>query len=115
HSVGSFITPLSFGGATLANGSPGSAIFVAEFDAAGAHVRSSSIVASTGAQVLAFAGDAAGNVAIVGTYNGTVDFGGGHMLTSTPTGAFLLVLDPSLTFVFAQPLGVLDSAAVAFD
>lgn len=48
------------------------------------------------------ASDAQGNVAIVGNYNGSVDFGGGNFTTSNNQELFLAKLDPSGGHVWSR-------------
>ncbi len=93
--TGTFNGSIDFGGgARTATGS--SSIFVTKLDGSGGHVWSkaygdanvTNATTPTGVAV-----DADGNVAVAGTFDGSLDFGGGPLTTSGDTDVFAARLD----------------------
>jgi hypothetical protein len=111
--VGSFDGLLDFGGGALF----GTRFFYAKFDAAGNHLWSASN-GSTFDRATDVAFDSAGNVIITGTYQGTIDFGGGTIFTSGLKNVFLAKLDPAGNHIWSYGFGDSthqDGGAVAVD
>ena len=84
--AGNFLGELDFGGATLVNSDPTYSyndVFVAKLDASGDHVWSLSFGdSSTQQDLFDVAVDGAGNVSVVGAFDGSLDFGGNQLLSS---------------------------------
>lgn len=123
--AGSFLGSIDLGGGSLAGSTDGSA-FVLKLDAAGNHVWSKSFAyteAPSGAASSGLAVDASGDVLVVGDFSGTVDFGGGPLMTtmlpsSGKTDIFVVKLAPNGNHVWSGDYGNGDyahAAAVAVD
>lgn len=76
--AGDFAGAIDLGGGPLTNTDFGSDLFLAEFDASGAHVWSCQIADTSGVSGAATV-DASGAVVTAGHFLGTVDFGGGPL------------------------------------
>jgi Beta-propeller repeat len=94
--TGLFQGAVDFGGGQLVGGS-GDSSFLAKYDPAGKHIWSQSFggkgVPSGGAGVAAVAADAAGNIAVTGVFYGTVDFGGGPLVSAGAYDVFVARYD----------------------
>ena len=90
--TGTVAAAIDFGGGVL-NGDNYYDIYVAKFDAAGAHSWSKRTGAGEGTSVTA---DGAGNVVATGTFAGmtTVNFGGANLLSPGATDSFLVKFGP---------------------
>jgi hypothetical protein len=103
--TGYFRAPVSFGGAPLA-GRGGLDIFVARFDATGAHQWSRWYGGSSNDEGQDIATDGSGNVVVTGQYAGAADLGSG---VNTPgfggLDAFILKVDASGAFQWSKGLG----------
>ena len=116
--AGSFTSGINFGNGTL-NSAGKSDIFVAKFDSNAALVWAKAFggTGDDAAHALALAPN--GDVVVVGSFSGTVDFGGGPMKSAGGSDAFMLRLDESGKTLLAARFG--DSAdgdaalAVAID
>jgi hypothetical protein len=96
-SGGAVITGALWGSADFGGGSLSSAadadVFVARFDATGGHIWSKRLGGAAQDVGYAVATDAAGNVALTGTFGGTVDFGTGPLASAGLSDVFILKLD----------------------
>jgi hypothetical protein len=103
--VGEFVGTINFGGG--AHTSPGVAIdaFVVALDAAGNHLWSHTWGDSQSQACAGVATDAAGNVFVTGSMSGTVDFGGGPLVTVGGTDAFLVKLSPTGQHLWSKRYG----------
>src|SRR5262249_45698011 len=78
---------------------------VAKLDANGNHLWSK-IFGDTGTQYAwGMAVDAAGDVAVTGAYDGTIDFGGGPLASAGSSDIYLAKLDPSGKHVWSKRFG----------
>ena len=109
--TGSFQGVVNFGGSNLSDSSLTTDVFVVKFNAAGVHQWSKNFPNTALDSGQAIAVDPSGNVAITGTYTGTVNFGGGNL----PAGhgglnaAFVAEFDPSGTHLWSR--GFFDTTA----
>lgn len=87
--AGMFNGTINLGGADLT--SSGNEAFVAKFSSAGAHLWSKRL----GATLLGLGVTPGGDVALAGSFAGTVDFGGGMVSSDGPTDVFLVMLSSS--------------------
>lgn len=86
--VGAASGPINFGGGVRAHAGD-TDIFAASFTSAGAH-RWSKLIGSTGAdEARAVASTSGGAVALTGSFQGTVDFGGGSLTSLGSSDVFL--------------------------
>jgi Beta-propeller repeat len=79
--VGYFSQAMSLGGATLVSDSGSNDIFVAKYDASGTHLWSQRFGGPGDDKALAVAVDGSGNILVTGYFNGTVNFGGGNLVS----------------------------------
>ncbi len=101
---GAFSGSVDFGGGALVSAGNQDA-FVAKYDAAGNHIwsrRYGSTLVDYGREL---AVDAAGNVYLAGFFTGTVDFGGGPLMSAGSLDVFVLKLDASGGFLWNKRLG----------
>ncbi len=101
---GTFSGTVNFGGGDLISAGNQDA-FVAKYDAAGTHVwskRYGSTLVDFGREL---AVDASGNAYLAGFYSGTVDFGGGPLMSAGGLDVFVLKLDASGGFLWSKRLG----------
>ncbi len=106
--TGSFTGTVGFGGGSFAANGNGD-IFVAKFDGSGNHLWSKEFGDDAGQAAWGVAVDAAGNVLLAGAFNGTVNFGGGTLATSTVNDVFLAKLGPDGAHIWSSRFG--DAAA----
>jgi hypothetical protein len=91
--TGYFQGTVNFGGGVLTTAG-GADIFLAKLDATGAHVWSKRLGSATDDQVgLAIAADSAGNVLVTGSFTGTVNFGGGNLVSAGGADIFVAKYD----------------------
>jgi hypothetical protein len=103
--VGPVYSSINFGGQNLVSAGLGD-VFVAKLSSAGAHVWSKRFGDAADQTTLAVATDAADNIALVGTFIGTLNFGGGVSLTTAnPSDSFVVKLDSSGTPLWAKSGG----------
>jgi hypothetical protein len=122
--AGSFTGTVNLGGAALTAAGFNNNIFVAKYSAAGQHIWSKRFGDANVDQAKGVAVDpVTGNIAVVGSFQGTLDFGSGAMTAANAGGAlyddaFVAVLAPDGTSRWSKRFGstVEDSAnAVAVD
>jgi PKD repeat protein len=107
--TGYFRGTVDFGGGQLASPN-GYDIFLVKYSAAGAHLWSKrfggpvvgAIVSESGADV---AVDAAGNVVVTGSFEGTADFGGGPLTSAGQGDVFLAKYSPAGTHLWSRRFG----------
>ena len=88
--TGTVVNPIDLGGGSL-TGNGSQDIYVAKYAAdTGAHLWSRRIGGTSTEVSNALATDAAGNVVVVGNFNGTVDFGGGPLTSAGQADIFVV-------------------------
>ncbi|EYF00306.1 hypothetical protein [Chondromyces apiculatus] len=104
--TGEHSAPVDFGGGPLPAGSYPSA-FLAKLDPAGNHVWSKSFAGGGSSKAFSVAVDAADNVALTGTFSGSVDFGAGPLTTASlfQPGIFVAAFDPLGTATWSLGTG----------
>lgn len=90
--VGAFETSVGFGGSSFTS-LGGSDAFVAKLSADGQHVWSKQYGAGSNDGAFAVALDAAGDVYVIGTFQGTVDFDGQSLTAGASGDEFMMKLD----------------------
>jgi hypothetical protein len=104
--VGNLSGGADFGGGTISSNGLLNDIFVAKFSPTGTHLWSKRFGDSTDQQCFGVATDPSGNVIITGFFNGSVDFGGGHVITTGGAeDVYLAKLDPSGNTLWASGYG----------
>jgi hypothetical protein len=86
--TGYFVGTANFGGNNLVSAG-GADIFIAKYDATGAHEWSRGFGSATIDVGYGIAVNGPGNVLFTGTYNGTVDFGAGNLVSAGNSDVFL--------------------------
>lgn len=102
--AGTFYGGIKFGNVALVSAGTQD-IFVAKLDSAGNHIWSKQFGDAASQDVQAMAVDSAGNVAIVGGFQGTLDFGCGSMSSPSSSNAYVAKLDPNGACVWSKRLG----------
>ncbi|MBI4702896.1 MAG: SBBP repeat-containing protein [Deltaproteobacteria bacterium] len=104
--TGNFSGTVDFGGGPLTSDDVTTDIFVAKLDSSGGHIWSKSFGDVNSQAAVAIATDAWGNALVTGTFNGTVDFGGGP-LTCAWGGldVFVAKLDSSGGHIWSKHFG----------
>ena len=119
--TGEFQGSVDFGGGALPNPGGTNAVGIAAFDASGKHLSSKLFPPSTGgsAAALALAVDGAGDVALAGSFSGTIDFGTGALTSAAnATDAFVVVVDAQGGAKVAKAFGGSgydEAESIAFD
>src|SRR6185369_13104181 len=121
--AGTFAGTINLGGANLVS-QGGNDVWLAKLDPLGNHLWSKDIGGGSDQSVQGVAVDGGGNVVVVGTMDGSVDFGGGAQPTAGGNDVFVAKYDASGALLWAKrfgdandqaPAGVaLDSASDAF-
>ncbi|MFO0617393.1 MAG: SBBP repeat-containing protein [Polyangiaceae bacterium] len=106
--IGDFNGSIDLGGGPLMSAG-GTDVFVAKFDAGGTLLWAKRLGDPSTQNGRGIAVDATGNVFITGAFAGTVDFGGGAMMSVGATDAFVVALDANGGFVWGRRFG--DAAA----
>ncbi len=102
--MGAFQGKVDFGGGPFT--STGTDIFVAKFDANGVHQWSQHFPSSTSyASVYSVAIDGPGNVILAGTFQGTVDFGGGPLISAGGEDIFVVSFDANGAHQWSKRFG----------
>jgi hypothetical protein len=102
--VGNFRDTLDCGGGPLTSAGLND-IFVVKLDPDGSHLFSRSFGAAGTQTAVGVEVDAAGNILVVGTLNGTVDFGGGPIASAGFQDVFFLKLDADGNHRFSKAFG----------
>jgi hypothetical protein len=104
--VGQFQGMVDFGGGTFTTPNGNSDIFVAKYDAAGNHLWSKQYGANGIDGARSVAVDATGNVLVTGSFQSTVDFGGGPFASVGGShDIFVLVLDSAGGYLISRAFG----------
>jgi len=106
--AGYFEGTVDMGGGTLTSAGAWD-IFVARFDAAGNHIWSKSFGDATHQYVYGLIIDTFGDIIIAGSFYGTVDFGGGLLVSAGGSDMFVAKFDASGNHVWSKRFG--DSAS----
>ena len=99
--TGDFLFTVDFGGGPLASVG-GRAVFAAKLDPAGNHLWSKRFGGVSEAYGLGVTTDATGNVVLTGSFQDTVDFGGGPLTSVGSYAAFVAKLDPAGNHLWSQ-------------
>lgn len=102
--TGYFVGTVDFGGGNLVSVGSND-IFVAKFNASGAHQWSKRFGSAGGSLGGGVAADGQGNVVITGYFSGTVDFGGGDPLVAGDNDIFIAKYDAGGTHLWSQRFG----------
>ncbi len=102
--AGWFAGTVNFGGSNLSSIS-GADVFVAKFEADGDHVWSQRFGGLGDQRLESVAVDGSGNVALTGYYDGTVDFGGGQLVSVANNDIFLAKLNAGGAHVWSERFG----------
>ncbi len=103
--TGSFMGTVDFGGGPLTSSGGVGDIFVAQFDAAGAH-QWSLRAGDTGEDYgTAITTDPANNVLVTGRFEGSIDFGGGPLTSGGLLDVFLAKFDATGAHVWSEGFG----------
>ncbi len=109
---------VDFGGGPLAAVGSFDA-YIAKFDPSGAHLWSKRFGDSGQQQIFSVATDAAGDIAVIGIFNGNIDLGGGNLASaSSNTDVFVGMFDANGTHLWSKSFGDIandDCRSVAFD
>jgi len=79
--------------------------FIARFDSTGAYKWSNAFAATTSQTGPWLAVDASGNMILAGSFNATVDFGGGTLTSAGSADAFVAKFDPAGAYQWAKQYG----------
>jgi len=114
---GPFFGTANFGGVNLV--SAGAAdVFLAKYDASGAHLWSKRFGGTSQEQSIVLAVDGSGSIVVTGLFAGTVDFGGGPLVSAGSSDIFLVKYDASGAHLWSRRFGDTGNDAgwdVAFD
>ncbi|MDH3217262.1 MAG: hypothetical protein OEN01_13420, partial [Candidatus Krumholzibacteria bacterium] len=102
--TGEFRGTVDFGGGNLVSAGSDD-IFVAKYDASGAHQWSQRAGSTNLERGYGVAIDASGNVVVTGPFQGTVDFGGGDLVSAGSTDIFVAKYDASGAHQWSQRAG----------
>ncbi len=102
--TGSFTGTVDFGGGGLV-GAGGTDIFLARYSATGVYQWSWRFGGTGSDAGTSVAVDASGNVFVTGSFTGTVDFGGGGLVSAGGTDIFLAKYDADGTYQWSQRFG----------
>jgi hypothetical protein len=102
--VGAFQGSVDFGGGVLASAG-GDDIFIAKYDAGGAHLWSQRFGSTQDDQARGVTTDAAGNVYVTGKFRVTVSFGGGNHTSAGQDDIFLARYNADGYFLWSQSYG----------
>ena len=102
--TGLFRGTVDFGGGPLTGAGPPD-IFLAKYDAGGAHVWSKRFGATGADQGWSVSADGSGNVVATGRFVGTVDFGGGPLTSAGSEDIFLAKYDAGGAHVWSKRFG----------
>jgi len=102
--TGYFLGAVNFGGGALANAGSGD-VFVAKYSTTGAHQWSRSGGGTGYEQPYGIAMDAYGNVAVIGWFPGTANFGGANLVSAGLDDVFLARYGPAGAHLWSARLG----------
>lgn len=102
--TGQFEGTAAFGGAPLTSAGA-EEMFLAKYDTAGTHLWSQRFGNTAVEDGRSVATDQVGNIVVTGRFVGTVDFGGGPLISAGANDIFLLKLDPAGTHLWSIRLG----------
>jgi len=102
--VGAFTGTSNFGGSDLTSAGIID-IFMAKYDANGNHIWSRRIGGSSNDYAWDVAVDAAGNIALTGSFQSTVDFGGGNLTSAGDEDIFVASYDANGQYRWAHRVG----------
>jgi hypothetical protein len=102
--VGSFDGTIDFGGGPMTSAG-GKDLFLVKLGADGSHVWSKHLGDGADQAWASVAIDAAGNVVVVGSFAGAVDFGGGPLASAGGDDIFVAKLDPSGEHLWSKRIG----------
>jgi len=103
--AGYFQGTMSFGGAPLT--AVGSGLFVAKYDASGVHVWSRALGANGPEDSFGLAADGSGNTIITGAFAGSMDFGGGLLISVGGSDIVIAKYDANGAHLWSRRLGSL--------
>jgi hypothetical protein len=102
--AGNFTATVDFGGLTLQSAGQ-SDVFFAKLDPSGAPVWARRFGDGAPQIAAGIAHDDSNNTAVVGTFQGTIDFGGGPFTSQGGNDIFVVKLDSNGTLIWAQTFG----------
>lgn len=102
--VGYFLGEVDFGGGPLVSAG-GIDMFVAKFDSMGGHLWSKSFGGANDQSASAVGVDADGNIIVVGSFAGVVDFGGGPRTSAGGEDLFMVKFDPQGNHLWSKSFG----------
>lgn len=103
YATGDFVEAIDFGGTNFA--SDGVQMFIAKLDGTGKHVWSKAFGAGQDARGTSIALDPAGNLIVTGVFTGTVDFGGGPVVSAGMSEGVVLKLDANGNYLWDKHYG----------
>lgn len=102
--AGRYTGDVDLGGGALGNAGQND-VFVAKLDAAGNHLWSRRFGGAGDEALGDIAVDSVGNVLVTGSFNGTVDFGDGPLVSAGGKDGFLVKLDPAGATLWSKQIG----------
>ncbi len=102
--TGSFQNTIDFGGGALSSAASDD-VYLAKFDANGIHTWSERFGGAGSDVGSCVVTDGSGNVLVTGNFGGTVDFGGGGLVSAGGNDVFLAKCDANGTHVWSQRFG----------
>jgi hypothetical protein len=105
--TGTFTEAVDFGGGRIESAGS-SDIFLAKLSPDGRHLWSKGFGDVSYQRGQGLAVDAQGNVFVTGSFEGTIDLGGGPMTSAGPTDIFLAKLDPAGRHIWSKRFGEAD-------
>ncbi len=102
--TGSFANTVDFGGGPLTSAG-GADIFVAKYDVNGAHLMSRRIGGVDYEEAMGIAVDGAGNILIIGAFEGTTDLGGGPLTSAGSSDILVAKYDSNGTHLWSHRFG----------
>ena len=111
--IGSFDETTDLGGGILTSAG-GTDVYLAKLTAAGAPIFSKRFGNASSQQGNAVAFDIDGNIYLAGSFQGTIDFGGGALTSAGSDDAFLVKLDPKGKQIWARRFGGPSSEAALY-
>ncbi|MDH4038705.1 MAG: T9SS type A sorting domain-containing protein [Candidatus Krumholzibacteria bacterium] len=104
YMAGAFYSTVNLGGGNLISAGTED-IFLAKFDASGVHQWSQRFGDALPQSVTSLATDTAGNVIVAGGFYGSVDFGGGSLVSAGETDGYLVKFSPAGTHQWSKRFG----------